>query len=101
MKQLRDLTEKEYNKLDKIGMLYVLYPEATGEYMKDMGKTHPLDLFKIGDYVMIVKVLNHIDFPVKCVDINNYGNALFIHVNINKQEYVLSDSSLIIEKLQD
>lgn len=35
MKNLNKLTEKEYKSLDKAGMLYVLYPEATGDYNKD------------------------------------------------------------------
>jgi len=35
MKQLKDLTKKEYESLDKAGMLYVFYPEATGNYKND------------------------------------------------------------------
>lgn len=36
MKNLKQLTKEEYKKLDKAGMLYVLYPEATGDYPSDI-----------------------------------------------------------------
>lgn len=53
MKQLRDLTEKEYNKLDKIGMLYVLYPEATGKWRDDCQPEQCE--YKEGDIVIVTK----------------------------------------------
>jgi hypothetical protein len=54
MKELHKLTKKEYEKLNKIGMLYVLYPEAVGNYHQDivssdLGLNKPK--FKIGDWV--------------------------------------------------
>lgn len=36
MKKLEELTDKEYRALDKAGMLYVMYPKATGHLMNDL-----------------------------------------------------------------
>ena len=64
MKQLKDLTKKEYKSLDKIDMLEILYPEATGDYVNDVcNGLEPYEIknelferygkpkFKVGDWV--------------------------------------------------
>jgi hypothetical protein len=52
MKKLNNLTDKEYKKLDKAGMLYVLYPEATGDYELDVKDScGAVPTFKVGDWV--------------------------------------------------
>jgi len=52
MKQLKDLTKKEYESLDKIDMLEILYPEATGEYYNDcQPECNDESKFKVGDWV--------------------------------------------------
>ena len=51
MKQLKDLTREEYNKLNKSGMLFEIYPEAEGLYIDDCkGQIEPLVIWTDGYY---------------------------------------------------
>ena len=47
MKALKDLTRNEYRALQLCGMLFIIYPEATGNYLTDCNKSANDDIMKV------------------------------------------------------
>lgn len=88
MKNLKDLTKEEYKTLDRIGMLYVLYPEATGDFAQDvvhdyLSKVNPK--FKNGDWVKVVQSgYNASDFNNL---INVGGRGVYNSIDYDKTLY--------------
>lgn len=62
MKHLKELTQDEYNKLKKAGMLTILYPEATGDYEKGSNIPQSYSLsFKNGEWIRIGSSISRCD----------------------------------------
>ena len=98
MKELRELSTKEYFNLKEKNILNVLYEDATGDYLKDMGKKHPCDLFQIGDCVYIDRVNTDITDACKVVDIYSSTTSLIVTVELNGKTYNFSDVRMLIRK---
>lgn len=47
MKKLEELTYIEYSALQSSGALYVVYPQATGNYSEDCNKSQSDDFMKV------------------------------------------------------
>jgi hypothetical protein len=52
MKKLKELTKEEYLKINKAGLLNVIYPKATGSFDDDCGIKKG---FKVGDWVICLR----------------------------------------------
>ena len=97
MKQLKDLTEKEFNNLKNIGMLYEFYPDAPETYEEIKGKNinmlndNDINLSKLKNILKnyVENIIKNKEYPDD--DINHYiyetvletfyGNNIFEKLN--------------------
>ena len=82
MKELRELSKKQYDDLNNIGMLFELYPDATGDYDKDCADIVSQDDLKAVEKLteVFVDVLNTSKKAMnKYLDMQCCGNCYYFH----------------------
>ena len=99
MKNLKDLTKEEYKKLDKIGMLYVLYPEANGDYELDTRKY----IIEVDDSSISnkIEVGDYIEYTfTRDIDLAFLLNEPLDETRIGRINRIINNSYIIDDKLQ-